>query len=263
MITGKLDEQKARDIYRLVVKKLKELSEINNFNGPFGETTLSLKNLNENKFFEYMVNTIFSGGFKGKIVAQKWNEIKKAFLDFDVAKVAEFSESDIRRLERNRKIIRNKAKIIACINNARKILELKKEFESIAEYLKSWKTSWSLQNDVIRRFEFIGTTTVYDLLKSVGYDFMKPDVHLRRFFYRLGLIGSQDDTEVIRQEIQNIGYLFSKSNKKSVGHIDSVLFAYSAGWTGINKAICGNRPLCEECTIRKFCNYSRTGYKGR
>src|SRR5690242_11071563 len=60
---------------------------------------------------------------------------KKAFADFDVETVAEFTEKQLEGLLLDPSIIRNRLKVYAAANNARKFLEVQKEFGSFDKYI--------------------------------------------------------------------------------------------------------------------------------
>ena len=77
---------------------------------------------NDNAYFENMCRIIFQAGLNWSIIDKKWPTTKKAFAQFDVEKVARFTEADVKRLLEDEGIIRNKGKIQALIQNAAKFL---------------------------------------------------------------------------------------------------------------------------------------------
>ena len=79
--------------------------------------------------FEKMTIEMFQCGLTWKYVFSKRSALRKAFSGFDIEKVARFSDRAIERLAQNEQIIRNRAKIKATINNAKRILDMgKREF---------------------------------------------------------------------------------------------------------------------------------------
>ncbi len=74
---------------------------------------------NDKGYFENMTGVIFQGGLSWKIIDKKWPNFKKAFSDFSIDTVARFDETDVERLISDSGIVRNRAKIVATINNAK------------------------------------------------------------------------------------------------------------------------------------------------
>ena len=116
---------------------------------------------------------------------------RRAFADFDYAKVARFNERSVARLLQDTGIIRHRGKIEATINNARRALELVEEFGSISSYLWRYEPdpatrpgrltlqavralttcpeSVALAKDMKRRgWRFLGPTTLYAHMQAMG-----------------------------------------------------------------------------------------------
>lgn len=90
----------------------------------------------DSRFFENMTRIIFQAGLNWKMMNAKWPAFYEAFMEFDVNKVANFTEEDVHQLMNNAKIIRNAAKIKATIQNAETFQEIAAEFGSFRQYLE-------------------------------------------------------------------------------------------------------------------------------
>ena len=144
---------------------------------------------NDRKQFEFLVLESAQAGLSWAIVLRKRENYRKAFAGFDPKKVAKFGSSHVRKLLKNAGIIRNRLKIEAAINNARRFLEIQKEFGSFSEYLwrytggrpqiNRWKTlrdlppktplSDALSKDLKKRgFKFLGSIVLYSHMQAVG-----------------------------------------------------------------------------------------------
>lgn len=144
---------------------------------------------NDKKLFEFLVLESAQAGLSWRTVLYKRENYRKAFANFNVKKVAQFTSRDVERLLKNPGIIRNRAKIEAAINNAKRFLEVKKEFgtfakyswgfvngkiiqhtiRSIGEYPTTIKEAENFASDLKRRgFKFLGPTTVYAHMQAVG-----------------------------------------------------------------------------------------------
>lgn len=143
----------------------------------------------EVKLFEFLTLEGFQAGLSWRTILRKRENFRMAFAGFDPEKVAEFGENEIQRLMQDVGIIRNLRKIEACINNAKRYLEVEDEFGSFDAYIWSftgdkpvinhWKESVEIPSktelsdhisaDMKKRgFKFVGSTVVYAHLQATG-----------------------------------------------------------------------------------------------
>ena len=139
--------------------------------------------------FEFLILEAAQAGLSWATVLNKREGYRKAFDNFDIEKVANYSEAKIARLLENPEIIRNKLKVNATVVNARQILDVQKEYGSFDEYIWQFTGGKSLQNkwkslaevpastaesDLMsktlkkRGFKFIGTTICYAFMQATG-----------------------------------------------------------------------------------------------
>jgi DNA-3-methyladenine glycosylase I len=131
----------------------------------------------DNSYFENMARVIFLAGFSWKLINDRWPEFKKAFNNFSLKKVASFGPKDEERLLANPKIIRNKAKIKATIENARRVEEIQREYGSFQNYINSLDKRDNYSEaikDISKRFERMGPSSSRIFLYSVGEDIHRP-----------------------------------------------------------------------------------------
>jgi DNA-3-methyladenine glycosylase I len=139
--------------------------------------------------FENVVLEGAQAGLSWSTILNKRDGYRKAFAGFDPARVARFGARDVERLLEDAGIVRNRLKIESAIANARAVLEVQEETGSFAAYLwdrvggsplvSRWRTlaeipaateeSRALSKDLKRRgFRFVGPTTCYAFMQSVG-----------------------------------------------------------------------------------------------
>ncbi|HJS72896.1 MAG TPA: DNA-3-methyladenine glycosylase I [Vicinamibacteria bacterium] len=152
--------------------------------------------------FEFLILEGAQAGLSWATILNKREAYRKAFDDFDPAKVARFSETRIAKLLENPGIVRNRLKVQAAVKNARAFLEVQKEFESFDRYVwpfvggrpivhrrKSMKEvpATSAESDALSRdlkkrgFKFVGSTILYAHMQAVG---MVNDHEVACFRYR-------------------------------------------------------------------------------
>ena len=141
------------------------------------------------KHFEFLVLEAAQAGLSWAIVLNKREGYRRAFSEFDPAKVARYTEKRIEKLTADPGIIRNRMKIAAAVGNARALLAVQEEFGSFDDYcwrfvdgtpkVNRWKTtkqipatspeSDAFSKDLKRRgFSFVGSTVIYAHMQAVG-----------------------------------------------------------------------------------------------
>src|SRR5262245_15439264 len=100
--------------------------------GPYHESEYGFPMEGDNELFERLVLEINQAGLSWLLMLQKRESFRKAFRGFDVAKVARFTDKDRARLLADAGIVRNRLKVDAAIENARRIQIIAKEHGSFA-----------------------------------------------------------------------------------------------------------------------------------
>jgi DNA-3-methyladenine glycosylase I len=143
----------------------------------------------DRKQFEFLILEGAQAGLSWATILNKRAGYRQAFADFDADRVACFAEADIERLMQDSGIVRNRFKIDAAINNARRVCELRYRFGSFDTYLWSFvegrpvvnhwiamsdvpatsRISDALSKDLKQRgFKFVGSTIIYAHMQAVG-----------------------------------------------------------------------------------------------
>ena len=143
----------------------------------------------DEKQFEFLVLESAQAGLSWLTVLRKRENYRRLYDGFDPEKVAGYGEKKIQELMSDSGIIRNRKKIEASINNARRFLEIRDEFGSFSDYLwgftggipvtNSWEKlseipamtelSVTVSRDLKKRgFRFMGPTIVYSHLQATG-----------------------------------------------------------------------------------------------
>lgn len=121
-------------------------------------------------YFERMTTHLFTAGLNWKVVENKRIAFARAFSNFSPAKVAKFTERDVKRLMSDAGIVRNEKKIRATIHNAIQFLGVQKQHDSFKQYLAHFgMNEKEVQKDLQERFHHMGVSTTRMFLWSVGY----------------------------------------------------------------------------------------------
>ena len=143
----------------------------------------------DRRHFEFLVLESAQAGLSWWTILRKREGYRRAFADFDAAKIARFDARAAARLMQDPGIVRNRQKIEAAIANARGFLEIQKEFGSFDAYVwpfvggqpivNRWRKpgdvpattaeSDALSKDLKSRgFKFVGSTIVYAHMQATG-----------------------------------------------------------------------------------------------
>lgn len=141
------------------------------FHGPYHDHEYGFPLADDNALFERLVLEINQAGLSWLLMLRKREAFRKAFRGFDVAKVARFTDKDRARLLADEGIIRNRLKVDAAIENARRICGLADSHGSFAAWLAAHhplaKAEWVKLFK--KTFKFTGGEIVGEFLMSTGY----------------------------------------------------------------------------------------------
>jgi len=143
----------------------------------------------DRKLFEMLILEGAQAGLSWETILKRRITYQKAFDNFDAVKISKYTDKDVKRLLNDKGIIRNKLKVAAAINNAKRFLEVKKEFGSFDKYIwgfvdfKQITNKFSKMSDLPaitpisdemakdmkkRGFKFVGSTICYAFMQAVG-----------------------------------------------------------------------------------------------
>jgi DNA-3-methyladenine glycosylase I len=139
--------------------------------------------------FEFLILEGAQAGLSWSTILKKREGYRKAFANFDPVKVSKFTEAKLEKILLDPGIVRNKLKVYAAVNNAKRFLEVQKEFGSFNDYIWGFvggkplvnkrkslseipattKESDALSKDLITRgFKFVGSTVIYAHMQACG-----------------------------------------------------------------------------------------------
>ena len=141
--------------------------------------------------FEKVCLEGFHSGMSWQMIYNKRENFRRAFAGFDFDKVAQFDETDITRLMADTSIVRNRAKILATINNAQRAIEMVAEYGSLAAWfwqfepkaesrpktvdIAYWRANntspeaEAMSNALKKRgWRWVGPITTYALMQALG-----------------------------------------------------------------------------------------------
>ncbi len=143
-----------------------------------------IPNFDDRYLFEMLILESFQAGLSWECVLNKRDDFRYAYDNFDINKVICYSDDKINELLSNERIIRNRLKIKASINNARIFKCIQKEYGSFYNYLITFTgdkvvyecgkvtngLSDLISKDLVERgMKFVGSTIIYSYLQATGF----------------------------------------------------------------------------------------------
>ncbi len=140
-------------------------------------------NFNDKDLFEMLILESFQAGLSWECVLNKREDFRKAYDNFDIDQICKYDNKKIQELLSNEKIIRNKLKINASINNARIFKNIQKEYGTFNDYLIKFtegktfyetdkitsELSDKISKDLKKKgMRFVGSTIIYSYLQAIG-----------------------------------------------------------------------------------------------
>lgn len=143
----------------------------------------------DDKLFEFLVLDAFQAGLSWRTILYKRENFRKAFDHFDAKKIARYREKKLDRLMNDAGIIRNRLKISGTVENAKRFLEVQKEYGSFDQYIWQFVDYKTIKNkrktgeppiatspqsdamsDALRKrgFKFVGSTICYAFMQAAG-----------------------------------------------------------------------------------------------
>ena len=134
----------------------------------------------DRKLFEFLILEGAQAGLSWETVLKKRENYRKAFSNFDPVKISRYGDKKIEALLGNKGIIRNRLKITSAINNAKRFLEVQKEFGTFDTYIWQFVDGRPIINRYKSIRELPATTEVSDAmskdLKQRGFKFVGPTI---------------------------------------------------------------------------------------
>ena len=143
----------------------------------------------DKKLFEFLCLEGAQAGLSWITILRKREAYRRAFADFEVEKVAAFTDKDVQRCLQDAGIVRNRLKIKSAISNARLFIDMQREFGCFSHYLwahvdnspitNHWASHSEIPANTVlsdaiakdlkaRGFKFFGTTICYAYLQAMG-----------------------------------------------------------------------------------------------
>ena len=155
----------------------------------YHDTEWGVPTYDDQTLFEFLLLEGAQAGLSWRTILDKRDGYRRAFADFDPARVARFTDKRVAKLLDDTGIVRNRLKVNSAVTNARAFLDVAAEFGTFADYVwgfvdgkplvNQWKTSAKvpaqtplsdrLSKDLKRRgFKFVGSTIMYSFMQATG-----------------------------------------------------------------------------------------------
>jgi len=222
------------------------------------------KHFSDNDYYVILVYVTFYSGFTASTVERYREGINKYFCDYQ--KVMQYDNYIFNKIANDKSMIKNKLKIKACIENAKRVDGIVKHFGSFENYINSFEPDKSDENLFVlikdlQKFGFLGNRTTFHFMMDIGLNVLKPDRVIVRIFERLGLINKIDESKYKLNDyfdVVKVGRMFSEATGLPIRYVDVVFVIYGQLDHALVNSVCSKEnPRCDICGVSMYCNYSR------
>lgn len=157
----------------------------------------------------------FQAGMAWITILRKREAFRRAFEGFDFRRVAQYTEQDIERLMADPGIVRNRAKIVSTINNARRACELVDETGSLAAWLWSFEPAADERPAVVDMAYWTvnptsaASTRLSKALKKRGWSYVGPTT-MYAFMQAMGMVNDHLEGCTCRSRIEHLRHHFKR-----------------------------------------------------
>ena len=161
----------------------------------------------DGQLFEFLVLEAAQAGLSWITILKRQTGYRRAFANYDIAKIASFTPKKIEALMQDASIIRNRRKIESAVNNARQFLAIQGEFGSFSNFYWRFTEGVPLQNKWRRMDEIPPNTplsvTISKELRKRGFQFVGPTV-MYAFMQATGMVNDHLMECYRYKEIRNL-----------------------------------------------------------
>ena len=222
----------------------------------------------DDELFRELVIIPFFAGMKAKVVEGYRSRIMEWLGDY--RKVSHYSEKEFKEMKADKSMFKHMGKIQAAIDNSREFQKVIGCHGSFIKYIfsfepyENWANLERLIDDFRGRFIYYSFITTLHYLMSIGIQLplLKPDLHITRTFWRIGLVGNEKArNERDAREVLRVGVVMAEAACVPVDWVDGIVdFGLKDFWYP-GSEVCGEVPDCNReknrCEIRELCNYWR------
>ena len=146
-------------------------AEEENVHGDYHNNHYGFPISDDNELFCRLILEINQAGLSWTTILKKEKGFRKAYHNFDIVRIAKYTDKDRERLLNDASIIRNRWKVNAAIENAKAVVKLQKEFGSFKNWIEYHhpKTKEEWMKIFKATFKFTGGEIVNEFLLSTGY----------------------------------------------------------------------------------------------
>lgn len=195
------------------------------------DTNLTAKK--DAQFLAGMAKAVFSSGFSWEVIEKKWPGFEAAFDNFEPKKVAAYDDDKIDALLKDTRIVRNGAKIMATIENARFVAATARQHGSFGKFLANWPVTdqVGLMDYLKKNASRLGGATCQYFLRFEGWDAFILSGDVVKALIREGVVSKEPTSKKDLAAVQAAFNTWRTQSGRPVREISRIL-ALSVGPRG-------------------------------
>ena len=192
---------------------------------PTMKTAAELAAIPDDRWLSMMSRCVFQAGFSWTVVEKKWPGFEEAFWGFDPNRCRMMSDDDFDNLLKDRRIIRNGAKVASVRGNAAMLVELAAEHGSAGRCFADWPADdyGGLLDLLKKRGDRLGGNAGMMALRFMGRDGWVTSPDMVKALAAEGVIDGNHDSQKSRKAIQAAFSQWASENGAPFAHISRIL----------------------------------------
>ncbi|MDP1631502.1 MAG: DNA-3-methyladenine glycosylase I [Caulobacter sp.] len=192
---------------------------------PTMKTAAELAAIGDDRWLSMLSRCVFQAGFSWTVVETKWPGFEEAFWGFDPGRCRMMSDEDLDALLKDKRIIRNGAKVASVRTNAALVVDLAAEHGSAASAFANWPAGDFIGLlDVLKvRGDRLGGNAGMIAMRFMGRDGWVTSADMVKALVREGVISGSPDSKTARRAIQAAFDQWAAESGAPFAHISRVL----------------------------------------
>ncbi len=189
-----------------------------------------LARIPDDRWLSMMSKCVFQAGFNWQVVENKWPGIEEVFAGFHPQRWRVMSDDDLDRLLKDKRIIRNAAKILAVRDNATLLCGLAEEHGSAARFFAEWPAEdyAGLLLLLKKRAARLGGNSAQYFLRAMGKDSFILSRDVVSALQREGVVSAEPKSQRDMKLVQEAFNHWRQESGRPLTQISKVL-AFTVG----------------------------------
>jgi 3-methyladenine DNA glycosylase Tag len=185
----------------------------------------ALRDLSDDRYLSTMTMRVFSAGFRWSVIQSKWEGFEEAFQHFDPEEVAQYEAAEIAALAQDTRIVRNRPKILATVDNAAFVARTSAEHGGFGHFIASWPSTdiVGLWHHLKTHGNRLGGDTGAWFLRLVGKDTFRLSKDVQAALIEAGVLTKPATSKGAQRRVQEAMNAWAEETGRPLCQLSTIL----------------------------------------